>query len=262
MVIVPEISKHKNIIKIFPEAWFSDDKNSLHYLFKINQKYKNGEVRYPKIHISFLEEIDGLLGFLINEELISKDIKNKLYNPPQFGDTLTEIKVVSYLFSNGMEPKFGKAFPDIEIPSHQIIIEVKNLHSSQKFLESEGGVVELDDISRIWAKVSEEFLPKIDDDKINIILFEVPPEVEFDEFEDLFIYSVKVYVDKRTMKPARYFKGEFSKEENSKISAVIMLYDGSYEGIINPLNNKNIPEEIKGLFNLKEYEVKIDSVRH
>ena len=183
--------------------------------------------------------------------MISKDTKTKLKNPPQFEDTMLEINVVAYLILNKIKNlKLGKSFPDIEIPDKNIIIEVKNLHTSQKLLESNGEVVLLNDIRRIWSRISKEILPKLKNNKINIILFDVPAEVSFDEFEDLFIFSNKITIDRRTKEIVPLFKGEYSKEANKKISAVVMLKNNCFKGIINPLNEKEISDNIKKLFNL------------
>ena len=44
--------------------------------------------------------------------------------------------------------------------------------------------------------------------------------------------------------------------ENKKISAVIMMKNNYFKGIINPLNDKQIPANLKEMFNLIEFEIK------
>lgn len=154
------------------------------------------------------------LDVLKKENLISKDIKAKLMNPPQFQDTLSEIKACCYLISNGIKNvRLSRNFPNIEIPDRNIIIEVKNLHSAQRLLNSNAEVAYLDDIRRIWSKLSEEILPKLENSKINIILFDVPVEVDFDEFEDLFVYSEEITINLQTNLKFLYLGENSQKKE-------------------------------------------------
>ena len=254
-----DISKFENIIKIFPVEWFENENNKEHVLFKINKRLKDNLTKRVKENLEYLESANKLLGILKRENLISKDIKTKLKNPPQFEDTLSEIKVASHLISNKIKKlKLGKSFPDIELTDQNVIIEVKNLHSAQKWLDSNGEVVCLDDIGRMRSKV-EEILPKLEGSKVNIILFDVTGAgVSFEEFKDLCIYSEKITINLQTKEVVPLFKGEFSKEENKNISAVVMLKDmlkdWYFKGLINPLSDKTIPDNIKKLFNLIDVE--------
>ena len=104
-------------------------------------------------------------------------------------------------------------------------------------------------------KLSEEILPKLENSKINIILFDVPVEVDFDEFEDLFVYSEEITINLQTNQVIPLFRGKFSKKKNNKISAVVMLKDNHFRGLINPLNNRIIPHDIKKLFNFIDVRV-------
>jgi len=249
------IEKFENILEIFPLEWFEDENNSKHPLYILNKR-KN----YPK---EYFEIFDNNLKVLKDNELVSKELKNKLTNPSQFEDTLIEVKVAVILLLNGFKIKLPNTFPDIEITDMNAIIEVKNLHISDKLLDATGDyAVEIDDIKKIWDRISEEILPKLEDGKINLILMHVNPLVEFDEFEDLLIFcersrkgGVKYTYDRKKEQFIWGFKGEFSREENKKISAVIMMKNNYFKGIINPLNKQQIPDKLKRVFNLIEFEI-------
>lgn len=246
------ISNFKNLSRIFSEQWFKDNKNENHIIFKINKRLTNKSTRFMIENINYLWNADKLIGCLLKNNFLSRDIKNKLKNPPQFEDTLSEIKVVCHLLHNNIRNiKLNKTFPDIEI-SPNIIIEVKNLHTSQKLVDSKNKAEFIDDIERIKSRIKEEVLPKLTNNKINLILFEVPIGVDFDEFEDLFIFSEKRKYDLKAKQIIPLFEGWFSEEESKNISAVIMLKNNTYKGIINPLNKKIIPLNLKKVFNLRE----------
>jgi len=253
------IENFKNILEIFPLEWFNDESNSKHPLYILNEKEK-----YLK---EYFEIFDNNLKVIRDNGLISKDLKTKLRNsshPSQFEDTLIEVKAAVILLSKGFKINLPNTFPDIEVPDMNTIIEIKNLHTSDKILDATGDyAVEIDDIKKIWDRISEKILPKLEDDKINLILINVNPLVEFDEFEDLLIFcersregGVKYTYDRKTKQFIWEFKGEFSKGENKNISAVIMMKNNHFKGIINPLNDKQIPTNLKEMFNLIEFEIK------
>ncbi len=247
------LDRFPNILEIFPNEWFDDGKNKDHPLFILNSKSRYDFSEYFEI---FNENL-----YILNENnLINKDLRDKLNNSPQFEDTLIEIKTACYLIKNKIDIRLSKSFPDVEIPELNSIIEVKNLHTSQKLLEPMGEYAEeIDDITRIWDIILDKILSKLLDDKINFILMNVPPGVDFGEFMDLLIFCQRngkggvIYnINTETKQVIRHFLGEFSKKENDKISSVIMMKNNHFKGVINPLNNKKIPDILKKLFNLIE----------
>jgi len=244
-----------SILEIFPKDWFESNENKNHPLYILNEQKKYDFREYFDI-------FDRNLQLLKEKHLISKDLKTKLLNPTQFEDTLIEVKVATILSSNGIRVELPPTFPDIQIPDWNTIIEVKNLHTSDKLVHPIGEYAsEVDDIKRIWDIISERILPKLDSETINLILINVPPIVDFNEFADLLVYckrsregGVKYTINWKTKQVILRFNGEFSNEENKDISAVIMMKDNYFKGIINPLNKAKIPDDLTGIFNLQNIE--------
>lgn len=249
------LKRYNNLLEIFPHKWFDKRANETHPLYILNKNKK-----YP---VEYFENLNNNLLLLEKQGLTSKHLVTKLMNPSQFKDTLIEIKVAVYLLNNGIKVDLPPSFPDIEIPEEEAIIEVKNLHTSEKLSGSKGDyAVEFDDINRIWDIITERIIPKLDKNSINLILINVPSEVDFDEFEDLFIFCERsksgvIYkFDKKTREVISEFAGEFSRKENKIISGVIMMKNNYFKGIINPLNEKDISEELISLFNLIKIKLK------
>jgi len=249
------IEDYPNISEIFSLEWFEDGSNNDHPLYILNN-----EERYDIRE--YFEFFDNNLSVIIEHELLSKDLKNKLLNPTQFEDTLIEVQVASVLLERGIDIELPDTFPDINIPDFDVIIEVKNLHTSEKFLDSSGKeyAVEIDDIKRIWGVISEKILHKLDDIKTNLILINVPPIVDFDEFIDLLIHhersregGVSVPIDVEKMEDIPDFSGEFAHKSNENISAVIMMKNGGFRGILNPYRRRDVPDILMEFFRIENF---------
>ena len=244
-----ELDDYSNILEIFPKEWFENDEKK-HPLYILNKKKKYVE--------KYFENFDYNLAVMKKGKLISKNLKVKLRNHDQFEDTLIEIKVAVYLLENGINVILPSSFPDIIVPEENAIIEVKNIHISEKLSDSNGDyAILVDDIKRIWDKITDEVIDKLNEKNINLILVNAPVGMDFDEFEDLFVFckrtkgGVNYIFDKKTMQRIFPFNGEFSRKENKIISGVIMMKKDYFKGILNPLNGKEISHKLIDIFNLK-----------
>lgn len=252
------IENYQHLLEIFTLKWFEKEKNRLHPLYILNSK---------KEYLSeYFDKLNRNLDLLKKNNLLNKELKTKLKNPTQFYDTLVEIKVAVFLLSNSISDiEMGKGYPDIHVPLWDADIEVKNNNIPQKLriytlemlekmdtLNMEMEAVDMtDDPQRIWNRIELEILPQLRD-KINIILINASPVLDYEEMKDFLLFTIEwscIITDNKEVRVD--FKGEFSKQENSKISSVVILKDGHYKGLFNPLNTEIIPDQILNLFNIE-----------
>ncbi|MHA1221670.1 MAG: hypothetical protein ACTSP3_00145 [Candidatus Heimdallarchaeaceae archaeon] len=204
------------------------------------------------------------------KSLISKRLKTKLRNPSEFHDTLLEIEVAVYLLRNlSYDIILGNGYPDIQIPQLDVDIEIKNNNIPQKLtlysqeliekMDKLGLEIEAVDLSndpqRIWDRVESEIIHRLGD-KTNIILVGASPVLDYEEMKDFLLCSTQWSFDIRENNQLVVdFKGEFSKNDNNKISAFVVLKNGVYKGLFNPLSEKNIPKELLELLNIEKINI-------
>ena len=221
--------------------WLEAKENSDHALWI---RWNQGD------RLKFLGRWERALAILDGPGLVKRDIVRMLKNPDQFLDTIAQLEAASHLLTKGFEieleaRKLDK-ITDIFLVREGVCIEVKNLHVDAMLLEQaltgNAKVVWLKD--RLPAAVVEKY-PQLPDGYANIIVIIAPPEVQFDEFEDLFIdiaTTVNITTGEITKgKP----KGLFYQESidgaklYAKMSATVMWKDHERKYLLN--QNAQLP---------------------
>jgi len=226
--------------------WLEAQENSDHVLWI---RWNRGD------RLGFLQRWEKALAILDSQHLVESEIVLMLRNPDQFLDTMAQVEVASILSTKGfhieLESKKSGKTPDIYMIREAVCIEVKNLHMDAVLLEQavtgKAKVVWLKD--RLPSAVEEKYA-QLPDGYPNILVVVSPPEIQFDEFEDLFIdVSTTIYVETGEIMHGSP-KGLFYQERvdgrkiYAKISAAVMWKDHVRRYLLNPSAEYAVSEQL------------------